>query len=314
MQVPSTSDDKNIPHPGFYRRNYTAVSEAVDKLLLEDSANSVSNIDLILQNYFGIQDVAMVSKDEKEDLRTIFSHLLKRTINGARQFKDTTSIVLESDTEFLEHILADRRMIIHDVFHSAARYIKDPENEAKDTQRFVPTPFKKSYTGFPEDRESLEEELFAVMWIKFHPSARRDTGEIYPLWILNKLKNQHKDHSTLLRKKIARKIAITSTSLYREYAWYVFSSLRELQWRDTKDKEYMKQYDKYLTMKDSILSKPHPKLLDMLDYIITNQNNPRVMMDLFFREMNPLIEEFKRRKSYIWEKRKSKVNQNPPLS
>jgi hypothetical protein len=152
-------------HPGFYERNTQRIKSKIDATLSDEYGffGRESKLDKILIDNFGIRDLNLISKEDRKKIYIVFSHMMKRSINGLRQSRSMIDSNVDfSDKEFLQNIRED--IMIHDAIHSMVRYMKDPSNQTRDPQRFLPTPFKNKNNPNSIDRESLEEELFVLIW------------------------------------------------------------------------------------------------------------------------------------------------------
>ncbi len=174
-------------HPWFYRENTQAITKKVNALVSTSLRPSVKEwrsvyypcltrpIHDVLTRYFDIKNLKLVTRKEQEDVYIVLSYMMKRAINWLRQFRDesntSTSIWKElSDRRFLSNI--GWFLPIHDAIHCVCRYMKDPENQAKDPQRYVPAIFRVEYTWWNETRETVEEEILAWIWV---PWTYRET-------------------------------------------------------------------------------------------------------------------------------------------
>ena len=273
-------DRSILLHPWFYRKNRSAIARKIDSLLslsLKPTLNSdwkswnifypwlVRPIHDVLKKYFEIEDLNLVSREEQIDIYIVLSHMMKRSINWLRQFDDVSNKPLLSnkdnlnDKQFLSGI--GWFLPIHDAIHGVCRYIKDPENTANDSKRFVPAPFRIRYTWLNDTREMIEEEILA--WI----------------WLPKQMKQNIVGYANLLDNG--------GTMTFWEYCISV---------------EYPKNPEKkqpnYTDLLDEIKKNPHPKLIEMYTYFWENRDNPRVLLDLFLRETQLLVEQLKRRKQH----------------
>jgi hypothetical protein len=179
--------------------------------------------------------------------------------------------------------------------------MKDPENSSRDLQRFVPTPLKHPNQWYPYKKEALEEELFALLWRKHFHKPYITNGQVWceQYWEINRF------------------ISGYHYFIFECYEVdFDFDRAYDIRLDPDKDRDLAKQ--KYSKIIWEITNNPHPKLVELLTYIWNNQKNPRVMIDLFFREMQPLIDQIKIRVPYNGERRislkKSSNTNNPPSS
>lgn len=274
----------NIPQaPGWYRKNVDTVRGQMNALLnthfleyllcfLWDSELSVKVY--ICLELFWDKRANIITNQEWKDLQLLFHFLWKRVINGMMQWqsenKETTDYTL-----------------IHDIIHSCVRYMKDPENLSKDPQRFVPTPFKHPASKLPNNRESLEEEVFALLW---------RNNIIRGFLTLKRQEESWENRNNLLSWSTLKEQFILNYPEYafEKYADFDFYSNYRATDYPWKSEDTVRQ--EYTSMRNSITTHMHPKLAELLSYIWDHRDNPRVMVDLFFREMQPLIDQIKKRK------------------
>ncbi len=187
---------------------------------------------------------------------------------------------------------------MHDTSHAIARYIQSKDQDT--LINYTPTPFLHPYRWIPEYPDALREELFALLWLDIRPYL--DTRFYEDRRAMN-----------LFMKKIqgANKYTIKHYHLYMKIIHKNF-----LVFKTPKDSGLAKERGKLtkwelfcLWIKSkwihySIWENPDPKLVELLTYIVENQSNPRVVLDLFLQEMQPLIDQLKKRKPYTWKKEK----------
>jgi hypothetical protein len=202
-----------------------------------------------------------IQNSEWGDLQILFGFLGKRVLYGFDQWHNPP----DKDDEY------NNNLIIHDIMHGCIRYMQEPNSI--DPKKYIPEPFQHPFRGWAEDKISTEEEIFALLWKKKS--------------LINKT---HIGHYIDSQKTVTRKDFINDYIPFTMHYWSDFWLPPELKNTETAST--------HKNLIREIKSNPPEKLLDLLGYIFDNQSNPRVMVDLFFREMQPLIDQLRKRKPY----------------
>ncbi len=283
-------------HPWFYRKNFWAIRSKINSVLRWYDGAIID--EGVLHAFFDVYsnvDLGL-TQEQRKDISMVMNFFMKRSLNSYRQWNSPNDeLCWYDDGDFLSQYGSSG--MIHDLSHAISRYIRNPWNQI-DWQKFTPTIFYYEDRWFIEYREPIDEELFAFLWHKIFP--KRHTMAKQVVWSSRDI-----------------------SDFYRKYLWEFLENTPVYPLYNRNSSEYIDQLSRAdrlslierntVTMNDLIVN-PDPKLLELLQYIFDNQDNPRVMVDLFFREMDPLIEKLKKREPYTWEKRKNNINQNPPLS
>jgi hypothetical protein len=291
----------HISYPWFYKKHMAMFEQKVVSLLWQTEDDERKNMKYILSANFNVP-IELVSNEEIKDLRILFSYLLPRVLHAQVQFrwlnKPWSNPKIPSTWRM--------SMIWHDLSHSIARYILDKENKSEDPWRFTPTPFKYRHKWYAEHYDALAEELYTSIWMR---SWIWEGGSLLPLVLLKK------------EKSIS-----SGEDLYKKYIDYNLNSIPEFKFKMPlytvvppliffpfhKLPHLQKRRQVIEDLRGKIAESEFPKLRELLYYIYENREKPRVLLDLFFQEMQPLIEQLKKRNLYIYENRILK--NNPQLS
>ncbi len=275
-----------VPFPWFFRQNISNIKWRVDDPLGIGLEIQKKKLKHILKDGFNI-DVASLSDQEVQDISILFHFLLQRVVHAQIQFWG-----LQNEKKQQKIPRIGRSSIVwHDMAHCAARYILDPENSMKDPSRFTPTPLKYRYNWYAEHYDALVEELYATLWMGSGVWRWKN------LYIFEMLR-EHPE--------------ITWESIYKIYIEKCLWGIREfkvgmnllenlvdafsLGYIELPFRTNRKNIVNHL--RERIRNDHFEKLQILLADIYKDRDNPRVLFDLFYREMKPLIEQLKRRKVY----------------
>lgn len=285
-----TQEYENIIYNNWWKISGFQYSKAVQGILRKkiaellvlqswDLDSKLQWINRILQYWFGLS-VSDLSKEEIEDMQLVLWFLFMRSLHG----------YLWWDMNAAHSIEWEKSIIFHDLSHSIVRYIMNPKSPIKESQRFLPTPFRYPQKRYLTHQNSLYEECYALLFM----FSFAEDGNNVPLSIIKENAENIYDSETLYQYIVSR--------LKR---FWDFQINQNLPYSEKWIKDCFDQLDRDENFKR------------LIQYIYNNRKNKRVMVDLFLQEMQPLIEQLKKRKSYTGEERKPQEKlsiNNPPLA
>ena len=282
----SKTNASTVSFPWLYRQCVETIERQVDRALWEHNGIHRKNIWAILMDGFNVA-IENLTSEEIGDITVLFHFFLKRVIHGDMQFQGLS-------TNSINPILPSvhRSSIIwHDIAHCVARYMLDPENRAGDPSRFTPTPFKYAYDWCPEHYDALTEELYAFLWMRSWVWKREN------LFVFDTLReyvcSSWEELYTAYIHRCLEEVAefdIDYDSLKPFLDWYRIWFMGLL--------VYKKKKRTVDLLRIRMQQDTFPKLNELLTYVFEHQSEPRVLIDLSLREMQPLIDQLKKRKIY----------------
>ena len=240
----------------------------------------------ILKDGFNIE-IGTLTKTELNDISILFHFFLKRGIHSQIQFNWLNKWQKKAEIPKRIH---KKDITWHDMAHCAARYMLDPENNWSDPGRFTPTPLKYKYNGYAEHFESLSEELYAALWMW------SGTWRGKQLFVLTVLRNSKSDSiDSFYRAYIEGCLRFNE---FRVWETFLDSYVKALTLDLYKLPSYRQRALSVKPLRERIRTEEFPKLRELLEYVFDHQDDPRVLFDLFYKEMSPLIERLKWRAEY----------------
>lgn len=260
--------------------------ERVEKLL-EKEFNDKQKLEQYAKNFFHI-DVEDLSEEELQKFKIFAVHAIKRILNADSQKYDGLDFRLLA-TDLGAGLTSGFAFpaITHDLAHAAGMILSD--RYKKEGNSIVP-PFFKIKKGFETNNQKLfEDELYAGIWSVVY----KQHAEINVL--LEAARSTH-TFEEFIAKYTQNNLAPTLN--HNKDALYSVARKNKVSWgKDT----WMFITSKHKEARDlaAVIQKnPPADLIKILSYVWENRENPRVLADLFFKEVGPYIEGLQKRKVY----------------
>lgn len=229
-----------------------------------------------------------LSDEEYKDFKIFFLHVAKRIIsansrkyNGVIEYGRDKNI----DIKNLDN-LEDKNVFLNLLFHDISHCVGQIAKNGAMTNITAIQPFFRYEVGKDYNvKEILEDELRGFMFASsYYPSP---TG---------------------VRSKLNLESSPTQEEFIKNYLSYTMrialkdnNSIIDNTFEFPSSENYKKQLEAIKEAKsiaDEIVKNPPEDVIKALDYIWKNRDNPRVLADLFFKEVGPYIDELKKRKVY----------------
>ncbi len=259
--------------------------EKIESVLAE--FESPERLKWTAEYFFGTNyDPGLLSAEELEQFK-VFSHFgLKRILNAEMQRTPGTLMHLDRvlhDPEKHHLTSAEFRLAMHDLSHLAGCVI----NGRYEINQNSPLPPFYEFREFHEfnNKEVMENELYGFLW---------GTYFRYKEFTLDKL------HGDLTQEQFIEKYLTDcmEETLRENHASVLhYMERKKMPIRERGNFSWNKQEDAR-RIADEIIANPPDDLVRMLTYTWEHKENPRVLADLFFKELGPYIDGLQKRKTY----------------
>ena len=231
----------------------------------------------------------IISEEEVQLFRIFFLHVMKRVISAHSHKYDgaiehgieDTSKILDLSNLSEEKKSSLFNTLLHDLSHSVGQIAKNDRDGLSAVQPFLRYPVGSEYNK----KEILEDELRAFIFGSFyHPN---------PLGVRSKMHLETSFTFDDYRRNFLRKSmngALRDNEnlieiIHPPNAIVSFEKIESL----TKEAQ---------NIGNEIIAKPPLDVEIALRYIWDHRDNPRVLVDLFFKEVGPYIEKLQERREY----------------
>jgi hypothetical protein len=243
--------------------------------------------------YFGVGDFSdrnelevEITEAEIDDFVIFCKFTVKRILNAQSQKEGGVYTELKKLVDLKDFIeLPDIfYLLYHDVSHAVGTIIT---GRNKINNNSIVPPFFEFKPGMSiNDKEVIEDELYGALFAELEIS--------------------HKDNSATKENVILNTLRMSST--FDDFkSIYIQRVMKATQYENEKEARRFRLRGKSFGMTDAefkseqekiieeIKSNPPQKLIEILQRVWDHRDNPRVLVDLFFKEVGPYIEELKKR-------------------
>ncbi|MBP6888676.1 MAG: hypothetical protein KBC21_03145 [Candidatus Pacebacteria bacterium] len=287
----------------------------------------MSEQEYIFSHFFGLDpNKEGISEEENDKIILYFYHAGIEVAKAYRavkfskyqEFNQRTRTTFKNEDEEMCAFIDDYlfHLFGHDVSHHGERVITRGES-------VVPTPLLPEAVNEVMSREGMKEELYAGIWMTQRGYAAPLSLAILQPDFKQRMKSEMAESNELqLFPSVGEDVLALLPSVHEDFSSYlkaycafilnikVFPGIvaRFFDSRvvyDTNDKALPGSLEKahlewrqfsrdLLRVSNDIESHPDKKLVELLRYVFENKNSPRVLVDLFFKELGPHIETLRR--------------------
>jgi hypothetical protein len=284
-----------------------------EKKPIEDFLEKVATPEFIeeaMVAFFGLYNVdengnftpstKLISKQEQEDFRIFFLHVVKRILSahsrkyeGALEHSYNKREAITSLTES-KNIPIIFSTLFHDLSHSVGQIIKNKDFQGGTVvQPFLRHPIDEDYNK----KENIEDELRGFIFGSlYYPMPTAVRSKLH----LTKSHTFEEFRGNFLKSTIKAALTDNNELITRYHDHHPRNfSLERFEEQNNLESEAKK-------IADEIISSPPEDVERMLEYIWEHREESRVLIDLFFNEIKPYIDRLKARKIYQQENNEGK--------
>ena len=234
----------------------------------------------------------LLTQEELEKFVIFIKHVGKRVTSAYSQKFDgvTLNKKLINVTELKDVDNGTKSLFFNNLFHDLSHSVGQIARHGASTNI---TPVQPYLRQKPDQnfnvREHLEDELRGFMFGSlYHPSPYTNRIKIH----LEQSRTYEEFKTNFIEKTIRAAIDDNESAFN---ATYDFGNMERMEFFDKRDafEEEQKR------LQEEIVANPPEDVLRNLEYIWAHRDNPRVLVDLFFKEIDPYIENLKKRKAYL---------------
>ncbi len=235
---------------------------------------------------FLVTDPTLLTEEELIKFKIFADHGAKRILNAQSQ-KDggiKMKLFLTKIGIPVEYSLAFP-VLFHDLSHIAGSIIL--ERHTRGNKSIVPPVFKFKHGNDTNRHELFADELYGILWDKI---AHEETPSNYTMACLKKAKTLQDFIDSYVNGVLEASLN-ENTGVLESHAEHTKPIDQIDEYLD--EKEYEAE-----ELADDIRKNPPDEIIRLLTYVWNHRDNPRVMADLFFKEITPYIEGLRKRKVY----------------
>lgn len=280
----------------------------------------------LFRHFFGLDPHKEgISGEEQDRVNLYFHHAGLEVAKAYRatrftkfqNFNQVTNKKFNSEEEEFAEFVDDYlfRLLGHDISHHSERIITQGKSQ-------TPTPLLPGKQEEDINRESFKEELYAAIWMTqrgyempislamfqadFPERMNREISESEELQsfpgigrdIVGLLPNISNDFDAYTKAYLAfvsnvKLFPVVLNRFFNSRIVYDENGKATPGSFDKAHKEWRVFLKELVKTSNDIESHPDEQLVEMLRYIFENKDNPRVLVDLFFKELGPYIKTLK---------------------
>lgn len=272
------------------KNRYKEDTQELIRITLERELSSLDKVQE-LASYVLYTDSNLLTEEEVEQFRVFFIHNTKRILNAYSHKENgiQLKLILSALTGNTEKTFP---YLFHDLAHTvgmiASKQYKEQENST------VPS-FLKKVPGYDyNDNVSFEEELYTGLLSETQHTIQ--VGNIVKVVNMPTAIAALQKANTFEEYKQNYIEDLTERTL-GENELVIKDSLRSEKKRYREEAQRQQETYGYDIAK-KVESAPPEELIRLLTYVWDHRDNPRVLADLFFKEVGPYITELQKRKGY----------------